>query len=418
MPTRRSALAFSRAALATWGLGALLAAGFAAPLGAQQRAIRVGVLQPLSGSQSTYGRETQPVVEQLVKKINASGGIKSMGGAKLELVLADTASQSAQAAREAIRLTTQENVDVIIGALLTNDMLAAARAIDEAKTPTISFFAGGTQTPYAYSVGFPYDDGYAASLADFVEYLKTKTKIPVQRVVLAFANYEGGQQINKYLKLRLEKLGLTIAAEVPLDMKAQDYTPALLKIRAEKPDLVVGLMLQTQINGLQQARFQLKYYDSIFVSTLAHSDLRLKRELGEAVAKEVLPKGVFGMALYSPSAKLEAVQKLADEMLGEAKMGDAFGQLSIPAAQGVRVLQAALELAGSTDKEKIRDAIGKVNLKPGDAGLYFPLAGGLTFSADRTVKNMRSMIAQWSEGNDTQPIVVFPEGVAAAQPRK
>lgn len=412
MTTRRSTLTSALA------LGALLAVGFAAPLAAQQKNIRVGVLQALSGPQATYGRETQPVVEQLVKKINAAGGIKSMGGAKLELVVADTASQSAQAAREAIRLTTQENVDVLIGSLLTNDMLAASRAIDESKTPTISFFAGGTQTPYAFSVGFPYDDGYAASMADFVGYLKTKTNIPVQRVVLAFANYEGGQQINKYLKQRIEALGLSVVGEVPLDMKAQDYTPALIKIRAEKPDIVVGLMLQNHINGLQQARYQLKYYDSVFLSTLAHSDLRLKRELGEAVAKEVLPKGVFGMALYSPSAKHEAVRKLAEEMLGEAKMGDAFGQLSIPAAQGVRVLQAALEAAGSTDKEKLREAIAKVHLKPGDPGLYFPLPEGLRFGEERTVKNLRSMITQWSEGDNPEPLVVFPEGVAAAKPRR
>lgn len=405
----------SMAALAT---GVTLAlAGMSLPAMAQ-KTIRVGVLQPLSGSQATYGRETQPVVEHLIKKINAAGGIKSMGGAKLEIVTADTASQSAQAAREAIRLITQENVDVVIGALLTNDMLAASRAIDEGKTPTISFFAGGTQTKYAYSVGFPYDDGYAASMADFLGFLKEKKEIPVQRVVLAFANYEGGQQINKYLKERVQKLGLEVVGEVALDMKAQDYTPAMLKIRGEKPDVVVGLMLQNQIIGLQQARYQLKYYDSIFVSTLAHSDARLKRDLGPEVAKEVLPKGIYGMALYSPSAKVPAVQKLADELLNEAKMGDSFGQLSIPAAQGVRVLQRALELAGSTDKEKLAEAIGKVMLKPGDPDLYLPLANGLSFGEDRMIRNLRSMMTQWSNEADPAAIVVYPEAIAAAKPRK
>jgi ABC-type branched-subunit amino acid transport system substrate-binding protein len=294
-------------------------------------------------------------------------------------------------------------------------MLAATRAIDDSKTPTISFFAGGTQTPYAYSVGFGYDDGYASNLAAFVEHLKTKTKVPVQRVVLAYANYEGGQQINKYLKVRLEKLGLTIAAEVPLDMKAQDYTPALIKIRAEKPDLVIGLMLQNQINGLQQARFQLKYYDSVFVSTLAHSDLRLKRELGGDVSKEVLTKGIYGMALYSPDAKMPAVQALAEQMVTKAKMGDAFGQLSIPAAQAVQVMHQALELAGSTDKEKLREAIGKVVLKPGAPGLYFPMPEGLSFGPDRMIRNVRCMFVQWSQSADPMPQVVFPESVATGK---
>jgi len=354
-------------------------------------------------------------VEELFKTINANGGIKSMGGATLEIVLADTASQSAQAAREAVRLTTQEKVDMVIGSLLTNDMLAATRAIEDSKTPTLSFFAGGTQTPYAYSVGFGYDDGYASNLAAFVEHLKTKTKVPVQRVVLAYANYEGGQQINKYLKARIEKLGLTIAAEVPLDMKAQDYTPALIKIRAEKPDLVIGLMLQNQINGLQQARFQLKYYDSVFVSTLAHSDLRLKRELGAEVSKEVLTKGIYGMALYSPDAKMPAVQALAEQMITKAKMGDAFGQLSIPAAQAVQVMHQALEIAGSTDKEKLREAIGKVVLKPGAPGLYFPMPEGLSFGPDRMIKNLRCMFVQWSQTPDPMPQVVFPESVATGK---
>ncbi len=404
MTTRREALA----------LGASLTASIALPARAQKKVVRVGVLQALSGAQATYGRETQPVVEELFRTINVNGGIKSMGGAALEMVLADTASQSAQASREALRLTTQESVDIIIGALLTNDMLAATRAIDDSKTPTISFFAGGTQSPYAYSAGFTYDDGYAGSLAAFVEHLRTRTKVPVGRVVLAYANYEGGQQINKYLRARLEKLGLSIVAEVPLDMKAQDYTPALLRIRAEKPDLVVGLMLQNQINGLQQARFQLKYYDSVFISTLGHADLRLKRELGREVAREVLGKGVYGMALYSPDARIPAVQALAEQMITKAAMGDAFGQLSVPGAQAVQVMHRALETAASTEKEKLREAIGKVVLGPGDPGLYFPMPEGLAFGPDRMIRNLRSMFVQWSQADDPMPQVVFPESVATA----
>lgn len=396
-------------------LGAAVTLAVAAPAMAQ-KTIRVGVLQPMSGGYATYGRETQAAVEFLVKSINDAGGIRSMGGAKLELVLADTASQSGQAAREAVRLITQENVDVIIGALLTNDMLAVTQAVDENHMPTISFFAGGSKTKYAYSVGFAYDDGYAASMADFVKFLKDTTKIPVQKVALAYANYEGGQQINKYLKKRMEDMGLDIVAEVALDVKGQDFMPSLLKIKSADPDMVIGLMLNNQIIRLQQARYQLKYYKPIFVSTLAQSDARLKRDLGEEVGSEVLPHGVFGMALYSPSAKLPAVQKLADLLLNEGKLGDHFGQLTVPAAQAVRVLQLALELAGTTDREKLTEAIGKVTIPAESPDLYFPLPNGLVFGDDRLIKNMRSMFAQWSEGPDTQPVVVFPQSVAAGKP--
>lgn len=383
-----------------------------------ENVIRVGMLQPMSGSYATYGRETQAVVEYLIKTINESGGIKSMGGAKLKIVLADTASQSGQAAREAVRLISQEGVDVIIGALLTNDMLAVTQAVDENKMPTISFFAGGSKTKYAYSVGFAYESGYAANMSDFIKYLKEKTDIPVQRVALAYANYEGGQQINKFLKQKMEALGLEIVAEVALDVKGQDFMPALLKIKSANPDVVIGLMLGNQIINIQQARYQIKYYDPMFVSTLAQSDARLKRDLGDRVGNEALPHGVVGMALYSPSAKLPSVQKLADTLLHEGKLGDQFGQLSVPAAQAVRVLQRALEAAGTTDRDALTAAIGKVTIPAEDPDLYFPLPDGLSFGEDRMIKNMRSMFVEWSAGENTQPVVVYPEAVASGKPHK
>lgn len=395
-------------------VGAVLAA---APAVAQ-KTIRVGVIQPLSGGQSPYGRETQPVVDYMIKAINESGGIKSMGGAKLEIVLADTASQSAQAAREAIRLITQEKVDVLIGALLTNDMLAITRAVEDNRTPTISFLAGGSKTKYAFTLGFAYDDGYAASMADFIRFLKEKSSIPVQRVALAYANYEGGQQINKFLKERITAMGLDVVTEVALDVKGQDFMGPLLKIKAEKPDVVVGLMLQNQTVNLFQARYQLKYFDSIFVGSIINADMKLKRDLGPEVADAVLPRGVFGMAFYSPTAKLPAVQALADELIHKAGMGDHFGQLAIPAAQAIRVLQRALEAAGTTESEALTAAIANTSIPAEAPDLYFPLPQGLRFGEDRLVKNLRSLITQWSDPPSVEPVVVYPAEIASAKPRK
>lgn len=385
---------------------------------AAEKVIRIGLIQPLSGGQSVYGRQTQPVVEYLVKTINDAGGIKSMGGAKLELVVADSASQSGQAAREAVRLSTLENVDVMMGALLTNDMLAVAQAVEESHTPTISFFAGGSKSQYAFTLGFAYDDGYAASMVDFMKHLKETTDFPMQRVTLAYANYEGGQQINKYLKERLTAMGFTVVSEVALDTKGQDFMVPLLKIKSERPDVVVGLMLHNQLINIMRARHQIKYYDAIFIGSLANSEMKLAEDLGPEVAQEVLPHGVFGMAFYSPTAKMPAVQKLADQLLNEAKMGDRFGQLSIPAAQAVRVLQRALEAAGTTDREALTRAIAQVRIPPGDPDLYFPLPDGLSFNEDHLVKNLRSMFTEWVAAPKLEPVVVYPEAVASARPRR
>lgn len=406
--TRRSALAMP---LALGFFGAASTARAAA------KPVRLGLLQPFSGVQSVYGRDTQPVVELLAKELNAAGGIKSLGGAMIEIVPADTASASGQAQNEMRRLSSQENVDAVIGALLTNDFLAVAGAIDEYKMPTISMFGGHSRSKYAYSVGFAYDDGYAGSMVDLIAFLKNEGGFPIKRAATAYANYEAGQQINKFIRERLEKIGVEIVADVALDMKSTDYLPALMKIRSAKPDVVVGLQLHNHAISLMQARYQLKYHDPLFISNLAYGDPRLRRDLGDTIATEVLPNKVMGMTYYSRDAKLGTLPELV-KRVEAVHTKEPFNQLGVAAAQAFRVMVHALEKAGSTDKDKLAAAIGQVSLPAGHPDLYFPLANGLAFGEDRMIKNLRSLMIQWGAAPAIEPVVIYPKSYAASAPRR
>lgn len=73
-----------------------------------------------------------------------------MGGAKIELVLADNASGSAGTASEARRLITQEKVSFIAGPLVTSEMLALVPVLDEHKIPALSFTSGDSRSKYLY----------------------------------------------------------------------------------------------------------------------------------------------------------------------------------------------------------------------------------------------------------------------------
>src|SRR5512140_3462008 len=75
-----------------------IAAPFVSRAGAAESTIRIGVVNSMSGGLAAYAQEGQPAFEYIVKKINAEGGIKSKGGAKIELVLADDTSQPARTA--------------------------------------------------------------------------------------------------------------------------------------------------------------------------------------------------------------------------------------------------------------------------------------------------------------------------------
>jgi ABC-type branched-subunit amino acid transport system substrate-binding protein len=107
----------------TFGLGTSglmlgsLAAPFVRRADAAGPVIRIGVINSMSGSLAAYAQEGQPAFEYIVKKINAEGGIKSKGGATIELLLADDTSQPARTAAEARRLITEEKVQMLTGTI-------------------------------------------------------------------------------------------------------------------------------------------------------------------------------------------------------------------------------------------------------------------------------------------------------------
>jgi branched-chain amino acid transport system substrate-binding protein len=406
---KRTAIAFGL------GLHALGALAFAGAAHAADKVVRIGVIQPMSGNFAPYAQESEPAFEYIVNKINAEGGIKSMGGAKIELILADDASQGARTATEARRLATEENVAMIVGGLLSPQMLAISPVLDELKMPALSMWAAGSKSDYLYSLGFPYDRGYAATMANFLGWL-AKEKGPIKNVALVYSNYEAGQLVNAALKERLPKLGFNIAGEVALDLKAADQTAAMLRIRSLKPDATAGLVTPRDGTLLHQARFSLNYNDAIFFGgTAGFSDTVLWKDLGDQIGKAVLTRNLFGMTGFSPAAKLDSVRNIVHELKEKANLKIEVGQGAIQGAQSARILQRVLEAAGSADREAIKAAFAKVNIPYGDPDLYFMRPQGLSFAEDRLLKDSTGIVIQWMP--DKTQEIVYPPEVATAPPR-
>ena len=141
--------------LGTLGLaGASVAAPFVHGAAAQTKSVRIGMIQPMSGSYAAYAQEGQPAFQYVIDKINAAGGVKSLGGAKIEVLLADDTSQPARTAAEARRLITEEKVALITGTILSGQMLALTPVLDELSIPALSIWAGGSRSDWLWSLGF------------------------------------------------------------------------------------------------------------------------------------------------------------------------------------------------------------------------------------------------------------------------
>jgi branched-chain amino acid transport system substrate-binding protein len=405
----------------TFGRGAsgLLLGSIAAPFirraGAAGSTIRIGVINSMSGSLAAYAQEGQPAFEYVIKKINAEGGIRSKGGATIELVMADDTSQPARTAAEARRLITEEKVQLLTGTILSAQMLALTPVLDELKMPTLSVWAGGSQSDYMFSLGYPYDRGYAQTIRDFVVSLRDDSKFAIKTAVMGYSNYEAGQQVNKFLVEKLKASGVEIIGEAALDVRAQDQTAAMIRIRSLKPDLVTGLVTPRDGILLHQARYNLNYHGSLFCGgTGGYTDLSLWKDLGPEIGKAVLAKNLFGMTGFSAGAKIDSMQKIIAELRDVAKL-DKIGQGAIQYAQAARVLQQILENAASLQNDALLDAFKKVNIPFGDPNLYVAKPNGLQFAEDRMLRDGSAMFIQWTPEQDQQ--VIFPKEFAQVPPR-
>ncbi|WP_349644687.1 MULTISPECIES: ABC transporter substrate-binding protein [unclassified Bradyrhizobium] len=124
----------------------LAAAGVAMPFvlrdaRAQGKAVNVGVIVPLSGANAQFGINSRNGIELVADEINAAGGIKSLGGARINLVVADSTSTPTTAANVAQRLLTQNDVVAILGAFASSLTIAISEVTERRGVPllTMSF---------------------------------------------------------------------------------------------------------------------------------------------------------------------------------------------------------------------------------------------------------------------------------------
>jgi branched-chain amino acid transport system substrate-binding protein len=115
---------------------ALALAGFGGPGAHAAEDVKVGVLLPLSGSVAPIGQNNRRGHELAVDEINAAGGIKSLGGAKLVLVDGDTQGNPNVGIQETEKLAGK-GVVAIMGAYQSNVTFPTTQIAEKLQVPYI-----------------------------------------------------------------------------------------------------------------------------------------------------------------------------------------------------------------------------------------------------------------------------------------
>lgn len=392
---------------------AVLGVGLATPVVAQAP-LRVGVVLPLSGRNAVAGQSNLFGMRLVADTINASGGIKSLGGAKLELVVADNASAAVSSAGEARRLIENERVAVILGPYSTPEAEATVPVTERAgigMIATQAAYDGLFERNYkGFTTVSMTASQFGTSYAEFLRWLVKTHGAAIKTLAITYPDNDYGQTAAKSAQKELAAAGVSIVEVRSFPPTVQDLTPVVLRLKQLNPDAVVSIGYFQDGVLLHNARVAQSYTDQpIWVGgSASFTDDRLWSTLGEKVARPALSRRTFGLAQFDNAAKTPGVKWLT-AAARKQKADVIVDQAMAAGAQAAWILVEALERSGATAREDIAQAVKKVRLPATSERVTMPqFTKGVAFEPSGKPMDVVALFIQWRDGAKE---IVYPEAL-------
>ncbi|HTP84890.1 MAG TPA: ABC transporter substrate-binding protein [Alphaproteobacteria bacterium] len=235
-PTRRTVL---KGATAGAALGTL---GFPGLLRAQAAPVKLGVLHPVSGIFSYSGTQSRAGAMMAIDEINAAGGIKSMGGAKLQPLLADAQSKPDVGAAEVEKLN-EAGAAAIVGPYASAIAIATTQAAARHNLPHVvdvgtadQVVTRGLTNTFRFSPGVSTIVNFGI---DSLVRINDAAGKPAKTVFIVHEESAFGTNTAKVLNEELPKQGFQVLETVKHANPTRDFSNIVLRIQAAKPDLLI-----------------------------------------------------------------------------------------------------------------------------------------------------------------------------------
>ena len=222
---------------------AAAAIGMPAVVHAEESEIVIGAPNSLTGGLGEVGTRYAWGVQIAVNQINKDGGIKSLNGAKLKLVIADTSSENpTQAASVTRRMIDQDGAVVILGAGASAMTLAAQVETEKSEIPLItgSYADGIVNRGYKYTFKLSPQGGavWNWSMTSGYEMWKDAKGSPPKSALIFMSNDAVGLVVQKQLPEHAKTLNLDVPFSQSFQMGLSDPSVAVAPILRYKPDLI------------------------------------------------------------------------------------------------------------------------------------------------------------------------------------
>jgi branched-chain amino acid transport system substrate-binding protein len=389
-------------------------AGLPLPLRAQPRTVKIGAVHPVTGPLAEVGQLCRVGAQIAVDTVNAAGGLKAMGGARLELLAADSESKP-EVARTAAERLINEGVTMLTGAFHSGHIMAMVPVAQQRQVPFIvdigaadaitanvarSVKEGKQKMQYVYRV-FPTTATFGMRAVQYMTEIFKETKTAPKRVVVIYTNDAFGkpQSESFVAAVKAANPGFEIVESIAYPEDAKDLSTEVSRVKALKPDVLAPITRPaTAILLLQElSRQRVELMGVISPGAPGLYEPRQVEILKEHI-EHVMSSTVW------PNFKNPRTQKLADEHVKRTggKYLDANAAYTFDA---VSVMADVLERAKSTEAEALVDALKKTNL----GGQVAVAAGPVRFNDNGDNANASTAVIQILKN---KPQVVWPKDAA------
>jgi len=366
--------------------------------------IKMGALYPLTGPDAGWAGDPYILSHQMaIDEINAAGGIKCLGGAKLELVKGDTQGKAEAGNSEMERLITQEGVVAVMGSALSGTTIPASEVAERYEVPYIvPNSLDGTITDRGLNYVFQTVSLMQNWGIDDANWAKAHG---AETAVITVPNFTFGAEVEEIWSNALPDAGIEVLASFTYEGDAQDFTDTILRVKQLDPDVWFALGNNQAPQMAKQAKEQ-GYYPKQGIISLGSGfgSTFFLNEAGQDVADGLIITQDFApvSALDVPEEFLTAFKEYTGQDLG--------GTYNTTYAS-TWLLADALEEACSTDPKVLAETLRTTTFTDGEGkwGFMWPQA---SFDEKGRLRESATVIAQWQDG---QMVAVWPDELAAAE---
>ncbi len=389
---------------------AMLAGTFGAAQ-AETKTVKIGNIIPLSGPSASVGIQGQQAREMAVEEINSAGGIKSLGGAKLELLFADSKSDPTTGVTEAERMINTEKVHILTGCWNSAVTYPTTQVAERYGVPFIvpvSVRDTITERGFKYVFRIAAKDGWwAKDQFQFLDDMKKEFNVDVKKVAFVYENGDWGTGFAEKWRTFAKERGYEVVLDEPYPSTASDLTPVVIKLKRANPDVVFMTSNAADAILLTNTMAEMKVnVKAIISSGGGHADPSFMKAAGKN-AEYLFDIVEWEADLNRPGLK-ETNDKF-NKLYGHNMNGE-----SVDAYAAMYVIKEALEQAASTDPVKLRDTLASIKVCGGKAGLL--AYDCVEFDESGQNKNASLVIVQtrMKPDGEMDRITVWPKNVRRA----